>query len=51
MMDGKWHKGRTKDDMSCMDGSEVLKLSDDEQHLLRQSIDVAKKVDKALKRG
>ena len=51
MMDGKWHKGRTKDDMSCMDGSEVLKLSDKEERVLRDSIDVAKKVDEALKKS
>ncbi|RBR04168.1 uncharacterized protein FIESC28_11617 [Fusarium coffeatum] len=49
MTDGKWHKGRTKGDMSCMDESEVLKLSDKEQHVLRESIDIAKKVDEALK--
>ncbi|KAJ3547215.1 hypothetical protein NM208_g1624 [Fusarium decemcellulare] len=51
MMDGKWHKGRTKDAMSCMTDSEVLQLTDEEQHVLRESIEVAKRVDSALMGG
>ncbi|KAF5644388.1 alpha-1,3-mannosyltransferase [Fusarium sp. NRRL 25303] len=49
MMDGKWHKGRTKDDMSCMTDTEVLQLTAEEKRVLRESIQIAKKVDIALK--
>lgn len=48
-MDGKWHKGRTKDDMSCMTDTEVLELTAEEERVLRESIEIAKKVDIALK--
>lgn len=51
MMDGKWHKGRTKDDMSCMTDSVVLELTNEEKRLLRESLEVAKRVDTALKKG
>ncbi|KAF0644820.1 hypothetical protein FPSE5266_09510 [Fusarium pseudograminearum] len=51
MMDGKWHKGRTKDDMSCMTDSEVMELTGEEKRVLRESIEVAKGVDSALKKG
>jgi hypothetical protein len=51
MVDGKWHKGRTKDDMSCMTDSDVLELTDEEKRVLRESIEVAKEVDTALKKG
>ncbi|KAF4344252.1 MNT3-alpha-1 3-mannosyltransferase responsible for adding the terminal mannose [Fusarium beomiforme] len=49
MMDGKWHKGRTKDDMSCMTDTAARELTTGEKRVLRESIDAAKKVDKALK--
>ncbi|EXL73803.1 hypothetical protein FOPG_10999 [Fusarium oxysporum f. sp. conglutinans race 2 54008] len=49
MMDGKWHKGRTKDDMSCMTDTEVLELTAEEKRVLRESIEIAKDVDMALK--
>ncbi|WJG37314.1 mannosyltransferase putative-domain-containing protein [Fusarium oxysporum Fo47] len=49
MMDGEWHKGRTKDDMSCMTDTEVLELTDEEKRVLRESIEIAKEVDVALK--
>ncbi|KAF5636748.1 MNT3-alpha-1 3-mannosyltransferase responsible for adding the terminal mannose [Fusarium tjaetaba] len=50
VMDGKWHKGRTKDDMSCMTDTEVLELTAEEKRVLRESIKIAKEVDMALKR-
>ncbi|KAI8722779.1 hypothetical protein NCS52_00422700 [Fusarium sp. LHS14.1] len=49
MVDGKWHKGATKADMSCMDGSEAIELTAEEKRVLKESIDAAKKVDEALK--
>ncbi|KAL9561107.1 hypothetical protein ACKAV7_014462 [Fusarium commune] len=49
MMDGKWHNGRTKDDMSCMTDTEVLELTAEEKRVLRESIEIAKQVDMALK--
>ncbi|KAJ3466580.1 hypothetical protein MRS44_004144 [Fusarium solani] len=49
MVDGKWHKGATKADMSCMDGSEAIELTDEEKRVLKESIGAAKKVDEALK--
>lgn len=49
MMDGKWHKRRTKGDMSCMADTEVLELSVDEKRVLRESIEIAKEVDIAIK--
>ncbi|KAF5026386.1 hypothetical protein F66182_1514 [Fusarium sp. NRRL 66182] len=48
MTDGKWHKGRTKKDMSCMAESKVNKLTKEETRILSRSIEEAKKVDKAL---
>ncbi|KAF5556120.1 MNT3-alpha-1 3-mannosyltransferase responsible for adding the terminal mannose [Fusarium phyllophilum] len=49
MMDGKWHKGRTKDDMSCMTDTEALELTAKEKRVLRESIEIAKEVDMTLK--
>ncbi|KAM0414614.1 hypothetical protein ACHAPT_013543 [Fusarium lateritium] len=49
MMDGKWHKGASKANMSCMDGSEAVALTDKEKRVLKESIDAAKQVDAALK--
>lgn len=48
MMDGEWHKGRKKSDMSCMKKSKVNGLSESEKRILSKSIEVAKEVDKAL---
>ncbi|KAM0550776.1 hypothetical protein ACHAPJ_008639 [Fusarium lateritium] len=48
MMDGKWHKGRTKDNMSCMSDSKVNELTKEEKKILGDSIKVAKEVDLAL---
>ncbi|KAM0340332.1 hypothetical protein ACHAPU_010545 [Fusarium lateritium] len=48
MMDGRWHKGRTRTDMSCMEGPGASRLSKNEKRILGESIEVAKEVDKAL---
>jgi hypothetical protein len=48
MMDGEWHKGRKKSDMSCMKESKVNRVSESERRILSKSIEVAKEVDKAL---
>ncbi|CAM1502218.1 Fc.00g042020.m01.CDS01 [Cosmosporella sp. VM-42] len=50
MMDGKWSKGRTKEDMSCMAEAEALELTGEERSVLQNSIDAAKTVDKFLKK-
>lgn len=48
MKDGKWHQSGTKNDMSCMTGMESIPLTE-ERRVLRDSIEVAKRVDAALK--
>ncbi|KAM5341487.1 hypothetical protein ACJ41O_014518 [Fusarium nematophilum] len=48
MVDGKWHKGRTKDDMSCMSDSEAVKLTEEEKRVLGGSIEAARVVDAIL---
>lgn len=45
MDDGKWEKGATKQDMSCMVGGEVRSLSDRELGSLEKTIATAKEVD------
>ncbi|PNY28632.1 Uncharacterized protein TCAP_01452 [Tolypocladium capitatum] len=49
MMDGTWVRGAMKQNMSCMVGAEVRKLSGEEQEILRRSIEAARKVDSTLK--
>lgn len=51
MTDGKWHKGATKDDMSCMSGRRAVPLTEGEKTILRRSIELAKDVDLAGKGG
>ncbi|KAF5679831.1 alpha mannosyltransferase mnt3 [Fusarium heterosporum] len=48
MMDGRWRKGRTANDMSCMKGLDASRLSNHEKRVLGETIEVAKEVDKAL---
>ncbi|KAF5008001.1 hypothetical protein FDECE_5685 [Fusarium decemcellulare] len=48
MTNGKWHKGRTKDDMSCMTDVEAIHLTEKETRVLGDSIDAARAVDKVL---
>ncbi|KAL6858068.1 hypothetical protein ACO1O0_005517 [Amphichorda felina] len=48
MMDGKWHKGATKPDMSCMGGAAVTPLTGEEKKSLELSIQAAKRVDQSL---
>ncbi|KAL4724658.1 hypothetical protein ACLX1H_008100 [Fusarium chlamydosporum] len=48
MIDQTWHKGGSKQDMSCMVGKKVQDLSADEKDTLRRAIDVAKDVDAKL---
>jgi hypothetical protein len=50
MTGGKWEKGRTKEDMSCMHNGTVYSLTDTEKTILGESIDMAKEVDKAFAR-
>lgn len=46
MVNGTWHKGASKQDMSCMDGKQAVALTDAEFGVLRSSMDVAQGVDK-----
>ncbi|KAJ4133731.1 hypothetical protein NW768_005319 [Fusarium equiseti] len=50
MTGGKWEKGRTQEDMSCMHNGTVYSLTDTEKTILGESIDMAKEVDKAFAR-
>jgi len=48
MVGGQWQKGATKQDMSCMVGSDVRHLSDRERRILLRSIDKAIAVDQTI---
>ena len=48
MMGGKWHKGATTSDMSCMSGEHMTILSKRERKTLELSIEAARRVDQAL---
>ncbi|KAF7547810.1 hypothetical protein G7046_g8891 [Stylonectria norvegica] len=50
MVDGKWAKGRTKKDMSCMMENTAVKLTERESRVLRDSVDGAKRVDAVLRK-
>lgn len=49
MKDGTWHKGGSKDDMSCMTDTEAIALTKTEIEVLKDSIELAKVVDASLK--
>jgi alpha 1,3-mannosyltransferase len=48
MIDQKWHKGRSKKDMSCMAGTEANELESAEKDVLARSIEVARDMDEKL---
>ncbi|KAF1810126.1 hypothetical protein P152DRAFT_484189 [Eremomyces bilateralis CBS 781.70] len=51
MVNGTWEKGATKQEMSCMVGAEVRRLTGEQQSILRRSIEVATRVDEVLGLG
>jgi hypothetical protein len=48
MIDQKWHKGRSKKDMSCMAGTQANELESAEKDILARSIEVARDMDEKL---
>lgn len=49
MLDGRWEKGATKQNMSCMAGAQATPLDDGQLAILRRSIDGARRADDALR--
>jgi len=49
MIDGIWEKGATKQDMSCMNGTEVKLIDADTVTLIQSTVNVAKRVDHRLR--
>ncbi|UNI17926.1 hypothetical protein JDV02_004233 [Purpureocillium takamizusanense] len=50
MLDGRWDKGATKQNMSCMAGAPARPLDDGQLTILRRSIEGARRADDALRR-
>jgi len=48
MIDQKWHKGGSKQAMSCMVGTKASALMSGEKDVLAKSIQVAKDMDEKL---
>ncbi|KAL2202202.1 hypothetical protein CC79DRAFT_1338298 [Sarocladium strictum] len=48
MTNGKWRKGASKADMSCMVNAPISPLQDSELGILKRSIEAAKRADKSL---
>lgn len=48
MVDGEWHKGALRLDMSCMTGETMHDLSEEQMMRLERSIEEAKRIDVAL---
>ncbi|KAH0561988.1 hypothetical protein GP486_003307 [Trichoglossum hirsutum] len=49
MMDGKWDKGQTKSDMSCMHGAPVRVVDKRERKILEQTVRRSKEVDEKFR--
>lgn len=48
MVDGVWHKGNTKADMSCMTNGEPREVTEEERNVLLQSVARAEELDMRL---
>ena len=48
MIDAEWQKGATRQDMSCMAGSKIQNLTDEESRVLQKSIEAAKIIDEGF---
>ncbi|KIX04358.1 uncharacterized protein Z518_05226 [Rhinocladiella mackenziei CBS 650.93] len=49
MIDGTWEKGATKQDMSCMSGAQVQPIDENTVKILRDSVELAQKMDDNLR--